>query len=251
MRLDPESEAWLSALKSEAGPRDKAIEELRAFIHRGLRKSMHVWARQRGPVGPLARRPEETQSRGTQKAGLSQNAESTPTSGAPTGSHPMLGELDALIDDLAQDSVLRILDRIDTYRGESRFTTWAMKVAVRVALTELRRRRWRDVSLDTLMEGGFEPISKVSSSTDPVLAAEQKEALEMIGKLLKKALTKKQRLGMTAIMIKGMPIEEVARRMGTNRNALYKLLHDARNRLRKEMENQGMETNELLAIFEK
>ena len=162
-----------------------------------------------------------------------------------------MGELDALIDDLAQDSVLRILDRIDTYRGESRFTTWAMKVAVRVALTELRRRRWRDVSLDTLMEGGFEPISKVSSSTDPVLAAEQKEALEMIGKLLKKALTKKQRLGMTAIMIKGMPIEEVARRMGTNRNALYKLLHDARNRLRKEMENQGMETNELLAIFEK
>lgn len=55
-----------------------------------------------------------------------------------------------LIEDLAQEATLRVLDRLDGYRGESRFTTWAVTVAVRLALTELRRPRWRDVSLDRL-----------------------------------------------------------------------------------------------------
>ena len=60
------------------------------------------------------------------------------------------GADDALIEDLAQEATLRVLGRLDGYRGESRFTTWAVTIAVRGALTELRRPRWRDVSLDRL-----------------------------------------------------------------------------------------------------
>src|SRR6056297_1538643 len=56
-------------------------------------------------------------------------------------------QADALAEDFAQDALLHILDRLDTFRGEARFTTWAAKVAVRLALSELRRLRWKDVSL--------------------------------------------------------------------------------------------------------
>ena len=59
--------------------------------------------------------------------------------------------LDALIEDSTQDALLRILDKMDTFRGESRFTTWATKVAVRLALTELRRKRWENVALEDLV----------------------------------------------------------------------------------------------------
>ena len=57
---------------------------------------------------------------------------------------------EADLEDFAQEALLKILAGLDSFRGESRFTTWAQKIAVRVALTELRRHRWRDVSLDEM-----------------------------------------------------------------------------------------------------
>src|SRR3989337_2931484 len=68
---------------------------------------------------------------------------------------------DSLVEDFAQDALLKILDNLETFRGESRFTTWAQKIAVRVAFTELRRQRWKDISLEDLlpeeMQGDFTP----------------------------------------------------------------------------------------------
>ena len=60
--------------------------------------------------------------------------------------------LEGLVQETAQEAVLRILDRLDTFEGRSRFTTWAHKVAVRIALSELRRKQWQDVSLDQMLE---------------------------------------------------------------------------------------------------
>ncbi len=71
-----------------------------------------------------------------------------------------------------------------------------------------------------------------------------------IERLINEELTEKQRKAMTAISIQGMPIEEVARRMGTTRNALYKLLHDARLRLKQRMAEEGLSTEDVLSIFE-
>ena len=71
------------------------------------------------------------------------------------------GDLEMLVEDFVQDSLVRILDKLDTFRGESRFTTWAQKIAVRVAFSELRRQRWKDISLQDLMpsddSGDFTP----------------------------------------------------------------------------------------------
>ncbi len=162
-------------------------------------------------------------------------------------------DLETQVDDIVQDAILRILDKLDTFRGESRFTTWAQKVAVRVAFTELRRQRWKDISLEDLMpedSGDFTPLVLADPSPNPEKRATQTIMTEMIETMLKEDLTERQRTAMLAIMKGGMPLEEVARRMDTNRNALYKLLHDARKQMRESLLEKGLTPGEVIEAFE-
>jgi RNA polymerase sigma-70 factor (ECF subfamily) len=159
---------------------------------------------------------------------------------------------DAIIEDFVQDALLRILGALDSFRGESRFTTWAQKIAVRVALTELRRLRWQDVSLDGLVESqglDFVPDAMVDQSAGPDQQATQRIFLSTLRRLIATELTDKQHQALVAVRIHGMPLEEVARQMGTNRNALYKLLHDARQRLKKKMEAEWLSPEDVLEAF--
>jgi len=158
------------------------------------------------------------------------------------------------LEDFAQDAVLKILNGLHTFRGESRFTTWAHKIAVRVAFTELRRRRWRDVSLDEMTESrdgdaDFIPSSLADPSIGPEQEAMQRAILFTLRRLIREELTDKQRQAMEAVL-KGMPLEEVARRMDTNRNALYKLLHDARRRLQQHLQDEGLSAEDIMSAFE-
>lgn len=160
---------------------------------------------------------------------------------------------EANLEDFAQDALLKILKGLDSFRGESRFTTWAQKIAIRVAFTELRRRRWRDVSLDQLTEArgaDFIPDSSVDPSAGPEKQAVQRQVLGTLRQLIATELTDKQRQALVAVRIHGMPMEEVAHRMGTNRNALYKLLHDARQRLKKRLLAKGLTAQDVLAAFD-
>lgn len=164
------------------------------------------------------------------------------------------GITEADLEDFAQEALLKVLAELDSFRGEARFITWAQKVAVRVALTELRRRHWREVSLQDLMterdDSDFTPAVLTENAADPGQAAMRTLMLEKVQRLIADELTDKQRLAMMAVMQGGMPLQEVAERMGTNRNALYKLLHDARRRLQKRMLREGLTPDDLLAIFE-
>jgi len=160
---------------------------------------------------------------------------------------------EADLEDFAQEALLKILAGLDSFRGESRFTTWAQKIAVRVALTELRRHRWRDVSLDK-MTGGPDADHFISGtladpSAGPEQQAIQRMLLSTLRRIIATELTDRQRQALVAARIHGMPLEEVARRMGTNRNALYKLLHDARQRLKKRMMAEGLSPQDVLAAF--
>jgi RNA polymerase sigma-70 factor (ECF subfamily) len=171
---------------------------------------------------------------------------------------------EAILEDFAQDALLKILDGLDSFRGESRFTTWAQKIAVHVALTELRRHRWRDVSLDemtgspdadpsTALRRGsghrLIPDTLADPSAGPEQQVIQRTLLSTLRRIISTELTDKQRQALVAVRIHGMPLEEVARRMGTNRNALYKLLHDARQRLKKRMMAEGLSPQDVLAAF--
>ncbi len=162
-------------------------------------------------------------------------------------------DLETQVDDFTQDAILRILDKLDTFRGESRFTTWAQKVAVRVAFTELRRQRWKDISIEDLMpedSGDFTPLVLADPGPDPEKLTTQTLLTEMIETMLNEDLTERQRTAMLAIVKGGMPIEEVAKRMDTNRNALYKLLHDARKQMRKTLLEKGLTPQEVIEAFE-
>lgn len=160
---------------------------------------------------------------------------------------------EAVLEDFAQDALLKILAGLETFRGESQFSTWAQKIAVRVAYTELRRHRWRDVSLDEITDfpdSDFVPSLMADSSAGPEQQAIQRTVLETVQRVIAEGLTEKQRQALVAVKIQGMPLEEAARRMGTNRNALYKLLHDARQRLKQQLIAEGMSPEEILAAFE-
>jgi len=162
-------------------------------------------------------------------------------------------DLEAQVDDFVQDAILRILDKMDTFRGESKFTTWAQKVAVRVAFTEMRRQRWKDISIEDLMpedSGDFTPLALSDPSPDPEKRTSQTLMLEMVDEMLRTDLTDRQRTALMAIMHGGMPLEEVAQRMDTNRNALYKLLHDARKQMRRRLLEKGLTAQEVLEVFE-
>ncbi|MDQ3943277.1 MAG: sigma-70 family RNA polymerase sigma factor [Actinomycetota bacterium] len=165
------------------------------------------------------------------------------------------GDPEASIEDFAQEALVKILNNLDSFRGESRFTTWAQKIAVRAALAELRRRRWRDVSLQELVAGheGSGTGTRLDTLADPRPTPEQsttqKMMLSMVERLIEEELTERQREAMVAVMMNGMPLEEAARRMETNRNALYKLSHDARKRLKKRLAAEGLSPQEVLAAF--
>jgi RNA polymerase sigma-70 factor (ECF subfamily) len=160
---------------------------------------------------------------------------------------------EADLEDFVQDALVKVLRELASFRGEARFTTWAQKVASRVALSELRRRRWRDVSLQDLMaeheDSDFTPSVLTDQGPEPGQIAQRILMMERIQGMIAEELTDKQRQAMMAVMQGGMPLQEVAQRMGTNRNALYKLLHDARQRLQKRMLREGLTPDEVLAMF--
>ncbi|MEX0820778.1 MAG: sigma-70 family RNA polymerase sigma factor [Rhodothermales bacterium] len=151
-----------------------------------------------------------------------------------------------LAEDFVQEAVLKILDSLDSFRGDSRFMTWAQTIVVRVAFTELRRKRWENVSLDGLVDE--RPFEGLDAAGDAAVSEtlSERNAAGLLRELMQSELTEKQRTAIEAVMLHGMPIDEVARRMDSNRNALYKLLHDARKRLKEGFEARGLTLEQLL-----
>lgn len=129
------------------------------------------------------------------------------------------------LDDLTQESVLRVHERLGGFEQRSRFTTWATAIAVNIAYSALRQRRHRHVSLEDAMEAGAAALSH----EPPEHAELDREALLRDG--IREALTERQRDALLALL-GGLPLAEIARRTGVKQGAVYKLLYDARHRLK-------------------
>jgi RNA polymerase sigma-70 factor, ECF subfamily len=161
------------------------------------------------------------------------------------------GGVDANLGDFAQEALIKITANLDSFRGESRFTTWAKKIALNVALTELKRKRWRDVSLQELLaRRGTADRGPADTGLTAEQLALRSTVLRELQRVVDEDLTGRQREAVVAVFLEGMPISEVARRMGTTQNALYKLLHDARKKLKRQMEAAGFSADEVLATFD-
>jgi RNA polymerase sigma-70 factor (ECF subfamily) len=156
---------------------------------------------------------------------------------------------DAFLEDVAQDALVRILERLPQFEGRSRFLTWAMSVAVHVAMSEQRHRRWKDVSLeDVTADGGLVPKQAIVDEPNPESRWQRKAILETMYELIQNDLTEKQREALLA-ELRGVPQAEIAQRLGSTRNALYKLTHDARKRLKRGLEAAGFSAQDVRAAF--
>ena len=205
------NEAWLSDLRSTGRVRDEALEDLRVIIQKGLPYALSRWL------------------------------------------SPDLPQFSALIDEVTQETLLRVLDQLDTFEGRSQFTTWVHKIAVRIALTELRRKRWRDASLDELTENEDVPPPAgllADSQAGPEVSAERADMLVRVRRIIDEELTDRQREALILLGVQDMPMEDAAKKLHTNRNALYKLLHDARLRLKRRLSMEDISPHEVLTLFE-
>lgn len=164
-------------------------------------------------------------------------------------------ELEQMSEDFAQEATLRVLKNLHSFRGDSQFTTWATKVAVRVAISELRRARYRDFSLEAVtVDGEMMPaldpnFSASARPTNPEKATERADVMEKVQQAIATALTDRQRTALVAVGMQGVPLEIVAEQMQTNRNALYKLLHDARSKLKASLEQDGLSMDYIKDLF--
>jgi RNA polymerase sigma-70 factor (ECF subfamily) len=143
---------------------------------------------------------------------------------------------DDLATQAADDALVAVLDRLDDYRGDSRFTTWAWKFAFYEACVAVRKRRWlgREVPVE---DEGWEALGREAG---PDAAVEQAEVLGALKSAVDEALTPHQRGVFVALALNEVPVDVLAERLGTSRGALYKTLHDARGRLRTALADAGL-----------
>jgi RNA polymerase sigma-70 factor (ECF subfamily) len=197
--LDPESRTWLDDLRG-AGP---AYDAACARLHELLLRAARFEVARRRPALP----------------------------------HLRGNELDDIANEAADDALVSVLARLDSFRGASRFSTWAYKFALFEAAVKLRRRAWqaREIPLQPESWALF-----ATSTAAPDDAAERNELLKTLQHAIETVLTEHQRTVFVALALNGVPIDVLAERLATTRGALYKTLHDARRKLRRRLADAGM-----------
>ena len=203
--FDADSRQWLNSLRADGAARDDAVARLHALL---LRDTRFEVARRR-----------------------------------PTLPHLRGDELDDIAMEAADDALMSVLRRLDSFRGASRFTTWVYKFAIYEAGVKLRKRAWqgREVPLEPETWSLF-----TSAGIEPDEEVEQSELLAILQRAIADVLTPHQRRVLVALALNGVPIDVLAERLSTNRGALYKTLHDARQKLRRHVGEQGLSVDALL-----
>ena len=196
--LDEESRRWLEDLRAPDATRNKALVRLHDLL---LRISRAEANRRHGSL------PSD-----------------------------VLADMDDLCTQAANDALAAIVRKLDTFRGASRFTTWAYKFAVLEVSVRLRRRAWstRRVVLDEAAWGRLaDPTEDVQRSF------REREMLMEVRKAVEETLTQHQRSVFLAAVAEEVPIDVIAERIGSTRGAVYKVVHDARRKLRAVLATAG------------
>ncbi len=149
---------------------------------------------------------------------------------------PVIGgvRVEDIVKQAADEATVAALGKLESFEGRSRFTTWAYKFGVLHASNEVRRNMWRhrEVNLDDLPE--FTGVG-----TSPEQHVEHLDFARAVGAAINTVLTPHQRKVAIALIVEEIPIDVLADRLGTKRNALYKTLFDVRERLRSHLVAQG------------
>ena len=198
--IDSDSAEWIDALRATGPERDDAVERLHELLLKAARFEV-----------------------GRRRARLP---------------HLRGDDFDDLAVQSADDALVAILRKLDDFRGDSRFTTWAYKFALLEAAVKLRKRAWQGRELPLEPET-WEIFA--ADRTSPEQSAEQSEVFRELQIGIETALTDHQREVLVALALNDVPIDVLAERLDTTRGALYKTLHDARKKLRAHIAEKGME----------
>jgi RNA polymerase sigma-70 factor (ECF subfamily) len=156
-------------------------------------------------------------------------------------------------EDFIQETLLKIQANLDSFQGKSKFTTWATKVAANHTISELRRAKWRDLSLDEITEAGtaLQEILNLDTApgTNPSTASERQQVWDTLTDVIENELTERQRQVLVSVQVENMPVAKVANLLETNANNIYKLLHDARAKLKRRLQDLGLESEYILKLF--
>ncbi len=142
--------------------------------------------------------------------------------------------IDEIVNQAADEALVALLGKLHTFEGRSKFTTWAYKFAVYHAAVEMRRHAWLDREVP--LQDQVEFVAQAPAPSDYSEAAAVAQALT---EAIRDVLTTHQRRVVIALLIDDVPIDVLAERLGTSRNALYKTLHDARRVLREALRQHG------------
>ncbi len=197
-RFDHQTRRWLEELYEDSDRRDAALGELHQLLLRGAHAE-------------LTRR---------------------------RGRHPLTGpELEDLAHHAANDAMLAIVAKLDEFRGESRFTTWAYKFVILEVSTKLGRHFWQrpNVALD----GSEWDRLPDRFGITPDDHATQVELVAALRRAVSEELTEHQQRIFTALIVDGTPLDAVAFQLGSNRNAIYKVMFDSRRKLRAALVAKG------------
>lgn len=140
------------------------------------------------------------------------------------------------LDDLTQIATVKVLTNLERFEGRSKFTTWAYSIAVRAAFTELRKAARARTSQE-LDESGA--LNLPDTDLSPFDFAERGEIVEVMRRIIAEELSPRQRLALEGELA-GRSQEDRLAELGVNRNALYKLVHDARAKVVKGFRAAGI-----------
>jgi RNA polymerase sigma-70 factor, ECF subfamily len=155
-----------------------------------------------------------------------------------SASTPVTGpELDDVAHQAAADAMLAILAKLGDFRGESRFTTWAYRFVILEVSSKLGRHYWRNPPA-VLDAGQWERLPD-RLGIDPARHAESVGILAEVRRVVDEELTEHQRRVFVAIVVDGVPLDALAARIGLERNAIYKVIFDARRKIRRALVANG------------
>ncbi len=148
-------------------------------------------------------------------------------------------------EDIVQEALLKVLNSLDQYEGRSKFTTWAMTIAIRIGISELRRRYHKDVSMEPI-DSSHGSTLEIAVNDEPTLSNAESRAkiLRLLQTLIETELTDKQRLVVGAFL-SDFATDQIAEQLKMNRNAVYKLIHDARQKLKDGFARAGLTSQEI------
>jgi RNA polymerase sigma-70 factor (ECF subfamily) len=158
------------------------------------------------------------------------------------------GVAEDLCQDFAQEALLKVYVALPTFRNEGSLEAWALSIALRVAFDEMKRKRWQDVPYDLVCADDakrMEPKHEASQAS----AMERVRIAAQLRRLIHETLTVRQRRVLLAVL-DDVAAHEAASGMGMKMNALYKLEHDARRRMKRSLESAGYSASDLLGAFE-